>query len=88
MVKKLSNKSKNNNDKIKDKKDDMIISSNVISQNTKTAKRTPKTKMIGNSTTISHTETYGINILGSSEFSLSSTWAVQPGIASYSRALL
>lgn len=85
MVKKLSYKSKNNNDKIKDKKDDMIISSNVISQNTKTAKRTPKTKMIGNSTTISHTETYGINILGSSEFSLSSTWAVQPGIASYSR---
>lgn len=36
-------------------------------------------------TIVSHTETYGINIVGSSNFEVSSIWALQPGISSYSK---
>lgn len=36
-------------------------------------------------TTVSHTETYGVNITGSSDFTVSSIWALQPGISTYSK---
>lgn len=40
--------------------------------------------MSSNGTVVSHTETYGVGVSGSNLFELTSTWAVQPGIRSYS----
>jgi hypothetical protein len=40
--------------------------------------------MSAGGTVVSHTETYGVGVTGSNPFELTSTWAVQPGIRSYS----
>nr|WRQ65087.1 structural protein [Tolivirales sp.] len=58
---------------------------NVVSTNTFAGKRTPTTTMLNGSTIVSHSETYGINVTGSSDFEVFSNWALQPGISSYSR---
>nr|WRQ65951.1 structural protein [Tolivirales sp.] len=58
---------------------------NIVSTNTYAGKRTPMTTMQGGSTIVSHTETYGINVTGSSEFEVFSNWALQPAISNYSR---
>jgi len=74
-------KSKNNN-KVKES---VKISTNSISINNKTGSRSPKTMTMGNSTILSHTETYGVNITGSANYETFATFAVQPGISTYSR---
>lgn len=51
----------------------------------KSGPRMPKTITKGNGTVVSHTETYGVNITGSDPFALSATWAIQPGLKTYSR---
>lgn len=58
---------------------------NLISINTRTGQRTPMTSMQNGSTIVQHTETYGVNVVGSSAFEVFSTWALQPGISSYSK---
>jgi len=57
---------------------------NMVSVNTRTGDRMPRTSTTNGSTTVSHTETYGINVTGSSDYELFSTWAIQPGLTSYS----
>ena len=51
----------------------------------KSGPRQPKTTMSRNATVVTHTETYGANVVGTSDFSLVSTWALQPGLSTYSR---
>ncbi len=63
----------------------MPAKGNAISTNTKTGKRNPVTIMKNGSTIVSHTETYGVNITGSSDFEVTSVWALQPGISAYSK---
>lgn len=63
------------------------VTSNSISINNKTGARRPKTMTSGNSTILTHTETYGVNITGSSDYETFATFAVQPGISTYSRGL-
>jgi len=58
---------------------------NGISTNTYTGKRLPTTTMSNGATIVSHTETFGVNITGTSEFAVASQWALQPGLSSYSR---
>lgn len=41
--------------------------------------------MINGSTVVSHTETYGINVQGTSAFGVGGNWALQPGISVYSK---
>lgn len=43
------------------------------------------TSMSGGATIVTHTETYGVAVTGSNAFSLFSTFALQPGLDSYSR---
>lgn len=78
---KRNKKSKNNNKN----KESVKISTNSISINNKTGSRSPKTMTMGNSTILSHTETYGVNITGSSDYETFATFAVQPGISTFSR---
>lgn len=47
--------------------------------------RVPRTRQVAGGTVVSHTETYGVNVTGSSQFSIFSTWAVQPGLREYSK---
>lgn len=47
--------------------------------------RIPRTMSTKNGTVVSHTETYGTNVTGTSNFGLFSTWAIQPGLAVYAR---
>lgn len=47
--------------------------------------RVPRTMSVGTSTVVSHTETYGVNVTGSDPFSVFATWALQPGLKTYSR---
>lgn len=47
--------------------------------------RAPMTRMVNGGTVVSHTETYGVNITGTSSFGVASTWALQPGLQSYSK---
>lgn len=47
--------------------------------------RIPRTMSTKNGTVVSHTETYGTNVIGTSDFGLFSTWAIQPGLSTYSR---
>ncbi len=51
----------------------------------KAGPRVPRTTQMGNGTVVTHTETYGVNVTGSDPFNVFATWAVQPGIKSYSR---
>lgn len=57
----------------------------VVAVSTKSASRQPRTIMRAGGTVVQHTETYGQNIVGTSTFSISNAWAIQPGISSYSR---
>lgn len=47
--------------------------------------RVPKTVTRNGGTVVTHSETYAKNIVGTSSFELSDIWAVQPGLATYSR---
>nr|WRQ64876.1 structural protein [Sobelivirales sp.] len=47
--------------------------------------RAPKTKTVKGGTVVSHCETYGTNITGSVNYALSSTWALNPGLQTYSK---
>lgn len=47
--------------------------------------RVPRATPTKNGTVVTHTETYGTNVTGSNAFEVFSTWALQPGISSYSR---
>lgn len=47
--------------------------------------RAPMTRMVNGGTVVSHTETYGVNITGTSAFGVSTTWAIQPGLQTYSK---
>lgn len=58
---------------------------NLVSINSRTGMRTPSTTMQNGSTVVSHTETYGVNIVGSSDFKVLTTWALQPGLTEYSK---
>jgi len=51
----------------------------------KSGPRIPKTVSSGNGTVVTHTETYGVNVTGSDPFTVFATWALQPGLKSYSR---
>ena len=51
----------------------------------KSGPRIPKTVSSGNGTIVTHTETYGVNVTGSDPFTVFATWALQPGLKSYSR---
>ena len=51
----------------------------------KAGPRIPRTTQMGNGTVVTHTETYGVNVTGSDPFNVFATWAVQPGIKSFSR---
>lgn len=83
---KKSKKNKNNK-KNENSMDIVSVSNNTISQNTKAGARRPQTRSVANGTILTHTETYGINITGSSDFGIFATFAVQPGITSYQRGL-
>nr|WRQ64896.1 structural protein [Sobelivirales sp.] len=56
-----------------------------ISRTTKTGNRAPKTKTVNGGTVVSHCETYGTNVTGSVNYALSSTWALNPGLQTYSK---
>nr|WRQ64873.1 structural protein [Sobelivirales sp.] len=47
--------------------------------------RAPKTKTVKGGTVVSHCETYGTNITGSVNYALNSTWALNPGLQTYSK---
>lgn len=64
-----------------------IPAGNVVSINTHAGRRVPRTYMSNGSTVVSHVETYGINVTGSSDFSVFGTWALQPALSTYSRGL-
>nr|WRQ65775.1 structural protein [Tolivirales sp.] len=51
----------------------------------KSGARMPKTVQAGMGTVVSHTETYGVNVTGTNQFSVFANWALQPGIKVYSR---
>nr|WRQ65785.1 structural protein [Tolivirales sp.] len=51
----------------------------------KSGARMPKTVQAGAGTVVTHTETYGINVTGTNQFSVFANWALQPGIKTYSR---
>nr|WRQ65783.1 structural protein [Tolivirales sp.] len=51
----------------------------------KSGARMPKTVQAGMGTVVSHTETYGVNVTGSNQFSVFANWALQPGIKTFSR---
>nr|WRQ65778.1 structural protein [Tolivirales sp.] len=51
----------------------------------KSGARMPKTVQAGMGTVVSHTETYGVNVTGTNQFSVFANWALQPGIKTYSR---
>lgn len=57
----------------------------MVSVSNKTGPRVPRTVMSNGATVVSHTETFGTNITGSSTFALENTWALQPAISTYSR---
>jgi len=57
----------------------------VVSVSNRSAPRQPKTVMRNGGTLIQHTETFGQNIVGTSAFSVANSWALQPGIATYSK---
>jgi hypothetical protein len=67
------------------KSDKVEISANSISINNKTGARRPMTKTSRDSTVLTHTETYGVNILGTANFSNFATFALQPGITTYNK---
>lgn len=46
--------------------------------------RAPRTQSDKSGTIVTHSETYGINVTGTSSFSVFSNWAIQPGISVYS----
>lgn len=60
------------------------VKGNAVSVNNRGAVRVPRTTMTNGGTVVTHTETYGVGVEGAANFELFSTWAVQPGLSSYS----
>ncbi len=60
-------------------------SKETIAVASKSGPRIPRTIQSGNGTVVTHTETYGLNVTGTDPFSIFATWAVQPGLKTYSR---
>lgn len=61
-----------------------ISMGNPISVNFQAGNRNPSTHSDKTGTIVTHSETYGINVTGTSSFGVFSQWAVQPGISVYS----
>lgn len=61
------------------------VSGETVAVTNRSGPRQPKTTMTNGATVVTHTETFGTNVVGSSAFSLTDTWAIQPGISTYSR---
>lgn len=57
----------------------------TIAVSNKSGPRVPRAVQSGNGTVVTHTETYGVNVTGSDPFSVFATWALQPGLKTYSR---
>jgi len=84
--KQVAKKNKNNKNGKKGKRTGgRAPTGNMVSTNSYAGQRLPTTRMLGGSTVVSHTETYGVNVLGTAGFSVASAWALQPGISNYSR---
>lgn len=60
-------------------------SGNSVSTNTYSGGRRPMTSMSNGATVVTHTETYGVAVTGTSGFEVFSTFALQPGLETYSR---
>jgi len=61
-----------------------ISMGNPISTNFQAGNRNPSTQTDRTGTIVTHSETYGINVTGTSSFGVFGQWAVQPGISIYS----
>jgi len=70
--------------KKKKRKPQKISMGNPISVNFQAGNRNPSTHSDKTGTIVTHSETYGINVTGTSSFGVFSQWAVQPGISIYS----
>lgn len=80
---KMKNKSKNK-PKVNLSTKSRVTGESVAVTN-RSGPRMPRTTMTNGTTVVTHTETFGTNIVGSSAFSLTDTWAIQPGISTYSK---
>jgi len=70
--------------KKKRKSKSKTLKGNYTSNSMQAGNRVPQTRMDRSGTVVTHSETYGVNVTGTSSFSVFSQWAIQPGISSYS----
>lgn len=70
---------------MRQRKKKVRMTSEPVSKVSKQGNRAPKTMTTGKGTVVSHTETYGVNVTGSNPFAVFATWALNPGLESYSK---